>query len=172
MVPNINLFHSLKLGPQSKESANFFNKGWDQDCRFVPQVSQLIQRQGTCGRKAGRQAKIGFPSFHVPLLDTEASSLIRRLIINTGRCRLPREEGGLLVTAGGLRMERSLTPLFLLWNAHSVADTDNKQLGAERAKRFDPLIRSNSLRGIQYGFCIGGSVHLGSLESLVVTRCA
>ena len=28
LVPKINLFHTLKLGPQSKESANFFNKGW------------------------------------------------------------------------------------------------------------------------------------------------
>ena len=28
LVPKINLFHTLKLGPQSKESANFFNKSW------------------------------------------------------------------------------------------------------------------------------------------------
>ena len=28
LVPKINLFHTLKLGPQSKGSANFFNKGW------------------------------------------------------------------------------------------------------------------------------------------------
>ena len=28
LVPKINLFHALKLGPQSKESANFFNKSW------------------------------------------------------------------------------------------------------------------------------------------------
>ena len=28
LVPIINLFHTLKLGPQSKESANFFNKSW------------------------------------------------------------------------------------------------------------------------------------------------
>ena len=48
LVPKINLFHTLKLGPQSKESANFFNKVWVQDCRFVPEVSRLIQRQGTC----------------------------------------------------------------------------------------------------------------------------
>ena len=48
LVPKINLFHALKLGPQSKESANFFNKVWDQDSRFVPQVSRLIQRQGSC----------------------------------------------------------------------------------------------------------------------------
>ena len=48
LVPKINLFHALKLGPQSKESANFFNKVWDQDSRFVPEVSRLIQRQGTC----------------------------------------------------------------------------------------------------------------------------
>ena len=52
LVPIINLFHTLKLGPQSKESANFFNKVWDQDCRFVPQVSQLTQRQSTCGERA------------------------------------------------------------------------------------------------------------------------
>ena len=49
LEPKINLFHTLKLGPQSKESANFFNKVWDQDSRFVPQVSRLIQRQGSCG---------------------------------------------------------------------------------------------------------------------------
>ena len=51
LVPKINLFHTLKLGPQSKESANFFNKVWVPDCRFVPEVSRLIQRQGTCGCK-------------------------------------------------------------------------------------------------------------------------
>ena len=28
LVPKINLFHTLKLGPQSKESANFLNKSW------------------------------------------------------------------------------------------------------------------------------------------------
>ena len=28
LVPKINLFHALKLGPPSKESANVFNKGW------------------------------------------------------------------------------------------------------------------------------------------------
>ena len=38
----------LKLGPQSKESANFFNKVWHQDCRFVPEVSRLTQRQTSC----------------------------------------------------------------------------------------------------------------------------
>ena len=48
LEPKINLFHTLKLGPQSKESANFLKKVWDQDCRFVPQVSQLTQRQSTC----------------------------------------------------------------------------------------------------------------------------
>ena len=52
LVPKINLFHTLKLGPQSKESANFFNKVWDQDSRFVPEVSRLIQRQGTCATEA------------------------------------------------------------------------------------------------------------------------
>ena len=28
LVPKINLFHALNLGPQSKESANFLNKVW------------------------------------------------------------------------------------------------------------------------------------------------
>ena len=28
VAPEINLFHTLKLGPISKESANFFNKSW------------------------------------------------------------------------------------------------------------------------------------------------
>ena len=28
LVPKINLFYALKLGPQSKESAYFFNKVW------------------------------------------------------------------------------------------------------------------------------------------------
>ena len=28
LVPKINLFYALKLGPKSKESANFFNKVW------------------------------------------------------------------------------------------------------------------------------------------------
>ena len=36
-----------------------------------------------------------------------------------------RPEGGrgLLVTAGGPLMERSLIPIILLWKTHSVADT-------------------------------------------------
>ena len=49
LVPIINQFHTLKLGPKSKESANFFNKVWVQDYRFVPEVSRLIHRQSTCG---------------------------------------------------------------------------------------------------------------------------
>ena len=60
LEPKINLFHTLKLGPQSKESANFFNKVWDQDSRFVPQVSRLIQRQGSCGRSSLQTGAVGF----------------------------------------------------------------------------------------------------------------
>ena len=75
LEPKINLFHTLKLGPQSKESANFFNKVWDQDSRFVPEVSRLIQRQGTCGPSSRRRKKhisvqgIAFPRI---ALETQA----------------------------------------------------------------------------------------------------
>ena len=44
MTPKIILFYTLNLGPPSKESDNFSQHWWDHDCRFVPQVSKLIQR--------------------------------------------------------------------------------------------------------------------------------
>ena len=71
LVPKINLFHTLKLGPQSKESANFFNKVWVQDCRFVPQVRKLIHRLSTCSTEYAAPL---FLWLWRPSKDTQSSS--------------------------------------------------------------------------------------------------
>ena len=43
LVPIINLFHTLKLGPHSKESANFFNKSWVIDGTMI--VEEYLARK-------------------------------------------------------------------------------------------------------------------------------
>ena len=67
LVPKINLFHALKLGPQSRESANFFNKSWvingtmiveeylgtyDGEARCPPMIGATI---GKLRQKGGRK---------------------------------------------------------------------------------------------------------------------
>ena len=46
MVPKINLFHTLKLGPRSKESANFFNTVWVIGGTMIVELCLMSKKRG------------------------------------------------------------------------------------------------------------------------------
>ena len=52
LVPKINLFYALKYKYLIKHGPTNNPTLWDHDCRFVPQVRELIQRLWGCDRSS------------------------------------------------------------------------------------------------------------------------